>query len=59
MVEAFVRLLCPECSKDWEEGPTDLPGHREDFSCPSCHSTRRLAEYMRTERDLDTLKQFQ
>ncbi|SHH70198.1 DUF7836 family putative zinc-binding protein [Halobaculum gomorrense] len=59
MVEAFVRLLCPECSKDWEEAPTDLPGHRENFSCPECHATRRLAEFMRTERDLDALKQFE
>ncbi|ESP87212.1 DUF7836 family putative zinc-binding protein [Candidatus Halobonum tyrrellensis] len=58
MVEAFVRLLCPECSKDWQENPTDLRGPRQNFSCPSCHATRRLAEFMRTERDLDTLKQF-
>lgn len=58
MVEAFIRLLCPECSKDWEENPSDLPDHRENFTCPNCHTTRRLAEFMRTERDLETLKQF-
>ncbi|AXG07922.1 hypothetical protein DU500_16630 [Haloplanus rubicundus] len=59
MVEAFVRLLCPECGKDWEDGPTELPGHRKNFSCPTCHATRRLAEFMRTERDLELVKQFE
>jgi predicted RNA-binding Zn-ribbon protein involved in translation (DUF1610 family) len=58
MVETFVRLLCPECGKDWEENPTELDGHRSQFSCPNCHATRRLVEFMRTERDLETLKQF-
>jgi transposase-like protein len=59
MVEAFVRLLCPECKKDWEAKPGDLPGHRQNFSCPGCHATRRLAEFMRTEHDLNTLRQLQ
>ncbi|ELZ81499.1 MULTISPECIES: DUF7836 family putative zinc-binding protein [Haloferax] len=59
MVEAFVRLLCPECGKDWETTPTDLPPHRDNFSCQGCGTTRRTAEFMRTERDLQTLKQFE
>jgi predicted RNA-binding Zn-ribbon protein involved in translation (DUF1610 family) len=59
MVEAFVRLLCPECKKDWEKTPADLPGLRSNFSCPNCHATRRLAEFMRTDRDLETVKQFE
>ncbi|AFK19474.1 hypothetical protein E6P09_11880 [Haloferax mediterranei ATCC 33500] len=59
MVEAFVRLLCPECGKDWETNPTELPAHRDNFSCQGCGVTRRTAEFMRTERDLQTLKQFE
>ena len=59
MVEAFVRLQCPECNTDWEENPSDLPGSKNNYSCPSCHATRRLAELMRTDRDLETLKQFE
>lgn len=59
MDEAFVQLLCPECSKDWQENPIDLPGLRRNFSCPSCHATRRLAEFMRTDRDFEAVKQFQ
>jgi transposase-like protein len=59
MVEAFVRLLCPECKKDWETKPSDLHGPRQNFSCPGCHATRRLAEFMRTEHDLNTLTQPQ
>jgi tRNA(Ile2) C34 agmatinyltransferase TiaS len=59
MVEAFVRLLCPECGKEWESNPTGLPETRENFSCPSCHATRRLTEFMRTERDLEIVQQFE
>ena len=59
MVEAFVRLLCPECEKDWEETPTDLPNLQKNFSCPDCHATRRLTEFMRTERDLEVVREFQ
>ena len=56
MKEAYVRLLCPECKKDWESTPSNLPGHDRTFNCPNCHNSRRLAEFMRTERDLQTLK---
>lgn len=59
MVEAFVRLLCPECEKEWEGNPSDLPAVKENFSCPSCHATRRLTEFMRTERDMEIVKEFQ
>ncbi|WP_338729174.1 hypothetical protein [Haladaptatus sp. DJG-WS-42] len=59
MVEAYVRLLCPECGKDWESTPGDLPPLKTTFHCPNCHASRMLSEYMRTEHDLDTLKQFE
>ncbi len=59
MNETYVRLVCPECGKDWEESPDDLPAHDATFHCPNCHAGRRTAEFMRTERDLETLKQFQ
>lgn len=59
MVEAFVRLICPECSKDWQTSPMELPAVRENFSCPDCHATRRLTEFARTERDLETVRQFE
>ncbi|MFW6320987.1 MAG: hypothetical protein ACOC0Z_03995 [Halohasta sp.] len=59
MTEAFVRLLCPECGKNWQRSPTDAPRVRSNFSCPNCHATRRFAEFLRTERDLETVKQFQ
>ncbi|WP_267639782.1 DUF7836 family putative zinc-binding protein [Haloarchaeobius amylolyticus] len=59
MVETYVRLMCPECRKDWESNPGSLPGPRKNFSCPNCHATRRTAEFMRTEHDLDALRQLQ
>lgn len=59
MVEAFVRLVCPECGKEWESNPTKLPETKQNFSCPNCHTTRRLTEFMRTERDLEIVRQFE
>lgn len=57
--EAFVQLVCPECKKSWEETPSDLPTPEANYECPSCHASRRTAEFLRTNRDLETLKQLQ
>lgn len=59
MEEAYVRLLCPECEKDWESTSTDLPRHDTTFHCPNCHASYRLAAFTRTENDLQTLKGLQ
>jgi ssDNA-binding Zn-finger/Zn-ribbon topoisomerase 1 len=58
MTETYVRLLCPECKKEWESSPSDLPESHRTFHCPNCHASRRLAEFMRTEHDLKTLKRL-
>ncbi|MFB6081958.1 MAG: hypothetical protein ABEJ67_03970 [Halanaeroarchaeum sp.] len=57
--EAYVQLVCPECTKTWEENPTDLPAPERNYSCPTCHASRRTSEFMRTDRDLETLKSLQ
>jgi predicted RNA-binding Zn-ribbon protein involved in translation (DUF1610 family) len=59
MNEAFVQLVCPECTKDWEAKPMDLPAADVAFSCPDCGTERPLAEFMRTERDFEVLKEFE
>ena len=59
MNEAYVRLLCPNCSKGWEKKPTELPAPGKRYSCPNCDATHSLAEFMRTDRDLETLKRLQ
>lgn len=56
MREAYVRLLCPACQKDWESTPSELPAPDRTFHCPNCRNDRPLAEFMRTEHDLQTLK---
>lgn len=56
MDEAYVQLLCPECTKDWQTSPSSLPDPKEMLHCPNCHATRLTAEFMRTERDLQTLE---
>jgi predicted RNA-binding Zn-ribbon protein involved in translation (DUF1610 family) len=58
MDEAFVQLRCPACQKDWEETPTDLPVPGVEFTCPDCSESRRLSEFMRTDRDLEILEEF-
>jgi predicted RNA-binding Zn-ribbon protein involved in translation (DUF1610 family) len=58
MREAYVQVVCPDCVKSWEMTPDDLPAADGEFSCPDCEATRRAAEFMRTDRDLDTLKRF-
>ncbi len=58
MRETHVRLLCPECTKDWERHPDDLPDPDDVFDCPDCNASHRLAEFARTDRDLETLEQF-
>jgi ssDNA-binding Zn-finger/Zn-ribbon topoisomerase 1 len=56
MDKVSVQLLCPECDKTWESTPDDLPDLRASFYCPNCHATRRTAEFMRTDRDLETVQ---
>lgn len=56
--EAYVQLSCPECRKAWQTNPTELPAPEANFSCPKCHASRRTAEFMRTDRDLENLKQL-
>jgi len=58
MEEAYVRLVCPECRKEWESTPRDLPAPDELFTCPDCDEQRRLSEFMRTDRDLETLREL-
>ena len=59
MNETFVRLLCPECQKTWEQKPKELPAHTEQLACDGCTAERRTAEFARTDHDLNVLKQFQ
>ncbi|SEH15587.1 hypothetical protein SAMN04487967_2147 [Natronorubrum sediminis] len=58
MDQTTVQLLCPECTKEWQITPNDLPAPASMFHCPNCHASRRLSEFMRTDRDLQTLKQL-
>jgi len=58
MDEAYVRLLCPECGKHWEQSPSELPAVDSTVHCAGCHASRRLSEYARTEHDLRMIKQL-
>ena len=58
MTETYVRLLCPECNKEWQSSPVDLPDSTRTFHCPNCNESRPTSEFMRTEDDLKTLKKL-
>ncbi len=58
MTEAYVQLVCPTCSKDWQAAPHDLPEPDATFVCPDCETERDLREFMRTARDLEILQDF-
>lgn len=58
MRETYVRLLCPDCEKAWEESPQELPAAGDSFRCPDCRAEHRMAEFTRTDHDLETLKQL-
>jgi hypothetical protein len=58
MEEAYVRLLCPACRKEWESDPSNLPPAEDSFDCPDCAERRPLAEFLRTEHELRTLQEL-
>lgn len=58
MQEAWIRLLCPECGESWQANPTDLPGPRDRMNCGHCDGHRPTAEFARTDRDYEILRQF-
>lgn len=58
MAEAYVNLDCPTCDKVWEAPPHDLPGRRDEFTCPDCDAVHPLAEFARSQRDLEVIDQF-
>lgn len=58
MTEAWVQLTCPDCQKQWESNPSDLPAPGEAFECDHCGARRSVSEFMRTQRDFTILEQF-
>ncbi len=58
MDETFVRLACPDCRTTWERPPGKLPAYDAAFECHDCENEQRLAEFARTDHDLEVLKQF-
>ncbi|QIO22933.1 hypothetical protein [Haloarcula sp. JP-L23] len=59
MQEAWVQLQCPDCEENWEANVTDLSSPDTTFACKDCGHERRLAEFMKTARDLEVLEQFE
>jgi predicted RNA-binding Zn-ribbon protein involved in translation (DUF1610 family) len=58
MQEAYVQLTCPSCDKHWEEDANHMPDPKESFTCPDCASEHPAAEFARTERDLEVLREL-
>lgn len=58
MQEAWIDLACPNCDKQWEANPTELPAPDADFECPDCGTSRSTAEFAQTQRGLEILESF-
>jgi hypothetical protein len=58
MPEAWIQLHCPACSENWERSPSDLPTPGTEFECPHCGAHRQVAEFMKTQRDLEIHREF-
>jgi hypothetical protein len=59
MADSFVRFLCPECGHQWEQRPSEVTAVRSEVMCPACGTERRVAELLRTDRDLQIVRGFQ
>lgn len=58
MQEAWIQLHCPDCQENWEANPADLPEPDSEFSCQHCDSARPTAEFVKTTRGLEILRDF-
>ena len=58
MQEAWIPLTCPDCGDQWEAEPSSLPRPGTDFACPYCGASRKISEFVKTERGLDILIEF-
>ena len=58
MREGWIRLECADCGEQWDADPADLPAPGNEFRCDHCGSERPVAEFPKTPRGLDILKEF-
>ncbi|QCC50808.1 DUF7836 family putative zinc-binding protein [Halapricum salinum] len=58
MQESWIPLQCPECNESWEATPADLPEPDESFVCDHCDAVRPTAEFTKTARGLEILRDF-
>jgi len=56
MQEAWIQLQCPDCATEWEASVSDLPASSQQFQCDHCDSSRPMAEFTKTARDLEVLR---
>ena len=58
MSDAFVRILCPSCGKDWQANLNKVPEPGAEMTCDDCGTTRSVSEFTRTSRDFEILAEF-
>ncbi|WP_436926454.1 DUF7836 family putative zinc-binding protein [Halosimplex amylolyticum] len=58
MQEAWIQLRCPDCGEQWEANPADLPEPDGTLGCNHCDTSRRVAEFTKTTRDFEILREF-
>ncbi|WP_240936967.1 hypothetical protein ACAH01_09335 [Halomicrobium sp. HM KBTZ05] len=58
MQEAWIQLQCPDCTTEWEQRLSELPASGERFQCDHCDAYNPTAEFAKTTRDLEVLREM-
>lgn len=58
MAETWVRCYCSNCEHEWSDNPSELGGPDASVTCPSCGTSRRVAELLLTQQDLATVREL-
>lgn len=56
MQEAWIQLQCPDCTTEWEAKVRELPASGQQFQCDHCDTYCPTAEFTKTARDLEVLR---
>jgi uncharacterized Zn ribbon protein len=56
MQEAWIQIQCPDCTTEWEERVSELPASGKQFQCDHCDTYSSMAEFTKTARDLEVLR---
>ena len=58
MQEAWIPLVCAECTHRWTPGPSELPPPGATHTCPACGEQAPITAFVSTQEGLKMLREF-